>query len=292
MTTAAIPAEAFDHGDHRRYRRGCRCRQCRKAATARALHLRYLQQTGRGIRRSPDRAADRVQLLRERGLDDRTIKMLSKSHADVLYRIVRRQGTITAAVENRFLAIPVPPPSSTPTKARVYVAGLGTQRRLQALVAAGWHIAELARRLGKDRTNLGPMVHGAARRAVTMCVADEVRYLYAEIHRLKPEDHGVSATYAARARQYAAAMDWPGPGYWDDEDFDNPDFVPAVADKSGLKKVDVEHLLWCGVSNDEVKARTGASIAYVREVAAELRTGKPRDRSRQITSSTDMRKAA
>ena len=228
MTTAALPAEAFNHGDPKRYRRGCRCDTCKAGQNARNLHLRYLRQTGRGMQRPTDRAADHVLLLRARGLNDRTIMHKAQVVPDVLYRIMRREGTIHVTVEQRILNIPVPAQPASVTASRAYIPALGTHRRLHALIAAGWHIAELARRLGKDRENLGPIVNQTGGGQVAMFLADQVKHLYAELENQRPEDHGVSPAYAARARRMAAARGWLPPAYWDDDELENPDFVPAT----------------------------------------------------------------
>lgn len=225
----AIPAEDFEHGDPKRYRRGCRCTKCKAGQNTRNLQLRYLRQTGRGLQRPADKAANHVLVLRARGLNDRTIMRKAEVCPDVLYRIMRREGTVHVTVERRILSIPVPAKVAGPTTSRAYIPALGTHRRLHALIAAGWHVAELARRLGKDRENLGPVVNQQGSGKVAMFLADQVRHLYAELHNQRPEDHGVPAAYAERARRMAAARGWLTPGYWDDDEFDNPDFVPATA---------------------------------------------------------------
>lgn len=226
--TTAIPAEVFEHGDPKRYRRGCRCTKCKAGQNTRNLQLRYLRQTGRGMQRPTDRAADHVLLLRARGLNDRTIMRKAEVCPDVLYRIMRREGTVHITVERRILTIPVPEQTAGPTASRAYIPALGTHRRLQALVAAGWPVAELARRLGKTRENLGPIVNESGGGKVAMFLADQVRHLYAELQSQRPEDHGVPAHYAERARRMAASKGWLQPAYWDDDEFDNPDFVPAT----------------------------------------------------------------
>lgn len=224
----AIPAEAFDHGDPKRYRRGCRCEKCKHGQAIRNRQLKFLRETGRGTRRTPDKAANHILLLRTRGLNDKTIQRLAKTCPDVMYRIMRREGSISVTIERRFLTIPVPEPIEQPTTSRAYIPGLGTHRRLHALIAAGWHSAELARRLGKDRENLGQIINQHGSGKVAMYVADQVRLLYAELHNQQPEAHGVQPFYAERARRMAAAKGWLGPAWWDEDELDDPDFTPAA----------------------------------------------------------------
>lgn len=283
--TTTIPAEAFEHGDEKRYRRGCRCDKCTAGANAANIRRRYLRQTGRGIKRTPDRAADHVRLLRAAGLDDLTIRQQSGLCPDVLYRIMRREGAIHVKTEKRILSVLVPAQKDGPTKSRAYVSGLGTIRRLRALVAAGWHTAELARRLGKDRENVGQLLNGKRGDQVALYQADEVRALYAELHDRNPEAHGVPHYYAARARKQAEDHGWAAPAYWDEDDFDNPDFAPAVVDTElgrnelgALRRAEIEHLSSFNLSHKEIATRLGMAEAYVRDIAREITNGDRRSR--------------
>jgi hypothetical protein len=283
--TAAIPAEALEHGDPRRYRRGCKCTKCKAGANAQNIRNRYLRQTGRGIRRRPDRAASHVLRLRAAGLDDKTIRKQSGVCPDVLYRIMRREGTIHVATEKRILAVPVPRERTGPTESRAYIAGLGTLRRLRTLVAAGWYPAELARRLGKDRENINQLIKGRDGGKVAMFQADQVRALYTELHDQKPEDHGITPYYAERARKQAAARGWAPPPYWDEDDFDNPDFTPATNgaglsrnDLGALRRAEIEHLATFNLSHAEIAARLGMAEGYVRDIVREITSGTRRIR--------------
>lgn len=283
--TTAIPAEALEHGDPRRYRRGCTCKKCKAGANAQNIRNRYLRQTGRGIHRAPDRAANHVLLLRAAGLNDKAIRKEAAVCPDVLYRIMRREGTVHVATEKRILAVPIPREKAGPTESRAYIPGLGTQRRLCALVAAGWYSAELARRLGKDRENINQLIKGRAGGKVAMFQADQVRDLYTELCNEKPEDHGLPSYYTERARKMAADRGWAPPPYWDEDDFDNPDFTPAGDDDQlsrtelgALRRAEIEHLITFNLSNAEIAARLGMAEGYVRDIAREINTGTRRIR--------------
>ena len=287
MTTAAKPAEAFEHGDEKRYRRGCRCNKCTAGANAANQRRRYLRLTGRSTRRTPDRAADHVLTLRTAGLDDKTIKAEANVCCDVLYRIMRREGTIHVKTEQRILSVPVPQHKNAPTKSRAYISALGTHRRLRALVAAGWYPSELARRLGKDRENLSQLLTGKRGTQVALYQADEVHALYAELADQKPEDHGVPHHYAQRARTQAAARGWAAPGYWDEEGFDNPDYTPTSTDtelgfreRAALRREEIIHFAWHGDTPEQILARLDGevSISTVRQIVQDWRTGQKRDR--------------
>jgi hypothetical protein len=104
--------------------------------------------------------------------------------------------------------------------APVLADATGTRRRLQALVAIGWHRAELARRL-----HLGPSQFKALlrRRRVAAGTAAAVEALYDRIW-----DQWPGGACAERARRYAAALGWPVPMAWDEEDLDDPAAGPAA----------------------------------------------------------------
>ena len=285
MTTAARPAEDFDHGDERRYRRGCRCTKCKAGANRSNIRNRYLRQTGRGIMRTPDRAADHFLLLRATGLKDKEIQKQTGTCPDVMYRILRREGVINGRTEARILRVPVPAPIGL-SASRVYIPGHGTVRRLRALAAAGWYQAELARRLGKQKENIKQIIDRGETGQVAQYLADEVRALYVELRDEKPEDHGVHRGYASRARRLAAEQGWAPPEYWDDDDLDNPDFVPATSDDQlnmrqlgALRRAEIEHLMSFNLSHVEIAARLDMNETYVRDIAREITTGTRRDRS-------------
>jgi hypothetical protein len=229
MSRKPIPAEAFEHGDPRRYRRGCRCDLCKKGVSAATRRQRYLRETGRSTQRTPDRAADHVLRLREAGMGDLEIRNRARVCPDVLYRIMRREGTIHANTERRILSVPVPARRfGDVSRSRAYVPALGTLRRLRALVAAGWYPAELARRLKRDKQYVVYLVTGRGGDKVAQFLAEEINSLYQVLSRLVPEENGVGSYYARRARETAANNGWLGPGYWDDDEIDDPDFVPAT----------------------------------------------------------------
>jgi transcriptional regulator with XRE-family HTH domain len=297
--TTAIPAEALEHGDPRRYRRGCTCKKCKAGANAQNIRNRYLRQTGRGIHRAPDRAANHVLLLRAAGLNDKAIRKQSGVCPDVLYRIMRREGTVHVATEKRILAVPIPRGKAGPTESRAYIPGLGTQRRLRALVAAGWYSAELARRLGKDRENINQLIKGRAGGRVAMFQADQVRALYAELSNETPEQHGLPAYYIGRARKMAADRGWAPPPYWDEDDFDNPDFTPALSDDElgmhqlgALRRAEIAHLISFNLSHAEIAARLGMAEGYVRDIAREINTGQRRIRTPEGSAAKPSMEAA
>lgn len=270
-----IPAEAFEHGDPKRYRRGCRCKPCTTATTEETRKRRYLRATGRGTLRAPARAAAHIDQLRAAGMRDAAVREACKICPDVLYRIMRGQGTIHYAVEARILSVPVPAPTGERNGA--YIDATGTRRRLRALASQGWTATELARRLGKSKQYVVYLQLGHGRGTVRRWLAEEVGCLYSQLRDLAPETEGVRPALAKAARADAATKGWLGPGYWDDDEIGNPAFVPAVEgpenrdELAAYRRREIEHLAAFNVPEHEIAERLGMATAYVHDLIRDMR---------------------
>lgn len=270
-----IPAEAFEHGDERRYRRGCRCRLCTTAITEATRKRRYLRDTGRGTLRDPARAAAHIDQLRATGMQDAAVRDACKICPDVMYRIARGQGRIHYTVEARILAVPVPGPTGGRNGA--HIDATGTRRRLRALAADGWTASELARRLGKNKQYVVYLQLGHGGGKVRRWLADEVRDLHTQLRGLSPESGGIPPARAEAARADAALKGWLGLGYWDDDEIDNPAFVPAVEypenrdQLAAHRRREIEHLAAFNVPEHEIADRLGMGAAYVHDLIRDMR---------------------
>jgi transcriptional regulator with XRE-family HTH domain len=101
---------------------------------------------------------------------------------------------------------------------------IGTIRRLQALVAAGYTQADLANRLGMKPCNVSRLM--STERRVHVKTADAVSALFDELQ-LMP---GPSSA----ARRRGARMGWALPLAWDEDEIDDP---AAEPDKSRRRPV-------------------------------------------------------
>lgn len=91
------------------------------------------------------------------------------------------------------------------------VDGAETTRRLQALVANGWSMSKLGRRLGVLPGNFNTTVNGT-RTQVTVATAKAVHTLYVElVDQAPPEAEWRDKIAASRARNIAAARGWAKP---------------------------------------------------------------------------------
>jgi hypothetical protein len=262
--TTAIPAEAFAHGDARRYRRGCRCRPCTRALTAEVRRNGFFRATGRGAHIAPDRAADHVRALREAGLRDGDIMAAARIVPSVLYKILRGAGRIHRDTERRILAVPIP--TAPGAGCGSLVDGTGTHRRLQALVAAGWPAAQLGNRLGgAHRQQIAYLLNGRGTGRVELHTAQRIEALFQELDRLRPEDNGVAPDVVLLTRQLAASKGWHPAVVWDD--IDDPTEKPnygAKASRADAVVEDTAELAREGYNREAIALRLGISWDAVR----------------------------
>lgn len=228
MTTATrrvrqpIPAEAFDHGDPKRYRRGCHCRLCLDAITAETRRWQYLRSTGRSGLVSTDRARQHITNLQAAGMPDEDIKKAAQIAPDVFRRVTGHGTTIRYSTEARILAVPAP---EQPGRTMRCTDGTGTRRRLRALIALGWTRRAIAARIpSTHEKSIGRMIHLDT--TVTTWTAWRVEVAYKEMASLRPEEHDVAVREARRARVEAATQGWAPPAAWDDDTIDDPAAIP------------------------------------------------------------------
>lgn len=266
MGRPAIPAEAFEHGDPRRYRRGCRCTTCKSGVTAAVRRQRYLRATGRGTMVSPQRAARHIELLRSHGMSDKAIQAESGVCQNVFYRIIGQLTVIHRDSEARILA--VKPRQTDAPGSGIHISGRGTIRRLRALAADGWPAPRLAERCGKRKQFIVHLQNSNVDTTVVRrWVADYVAALSDQIAGQQPEDHGVAAHIAERIRKTAADKGWAGTAYWDPDDYDNPEFTPAIEDTTPRRRIIAENAHWLmridNLDRSAAAARLGVHKSYL-----------------------------
>jgi AraC-like DNA-binding protein len=111
---------------------------------------------------------------------------------------------------------------------RIPFPAMGTHRRIQALVAIGWTLAEIGRRIGVHPTNVTRLVAGDQ---VWASTARAVSALYEELWNTRPPAETKQEKISrSRALNMAVARRWLPPMAWDDIDAD-PE--PPVAESEG-----------------------------------------------------------
>jgi lambda repressor-like predicted transcriptional regulator len=113
------------------------------------------------------------------------------------------------------------------TDPRSAVPAVGTQRRLQALVALGWPMAQLAQRVGVEANSLRRLI--SANPKVLAVTARTVAALYEEMWNARPapvtRPQHVAVTKTVNLAQRRG---WAVPAMWDDDAIDDPAARPAA----------------------------------------------------------------
>jgi len=212
------------HGPARYWRDGCRCYTCARAvAEYRANRERAIAYgTWKPfVDAAPVRA--HIEHLRASGISMRRLAELTGLNRSVLFDITNgRSGRpparkVRPQTAARILAVE---PTLDNIAPKTQVDASGARRRIQALVAIGWPLEQLAHRLGMTSRNLTYMI---AMSRITAANARAVRDLYDSLWDVDPTGHGVTEQAATRARDTARARGWPPPAGWDDDLIDLPE---------------------------------------------------------------------
>lgn len=139
-----------------------------------------------------------------------------------------------------------------------------TRRRVQALIAVGWPIEHVARRIGITGNHLRlamgrPRVYGRTAQAVTG--------VYEQLKNRRPERNGVAKVEADKARKRAAANRWPTPKYWAErmDAINDPHFEPmyGVTRRLIIAQDANEVMRFSGLNREAAAERLGVSKAYI-----------------------------
>lgn len=138
------------------------------------------------------------------------------------------------------------------------VPSLGTIRRIQALLAAGWPLRRIAEHAGMSYPNLKAVLH---RHTIFASTAHAIADTYEQLQSKRPERCGVNRAQAKRARAWATRNRWATCGYWADrmDVIDDPHFTPE--DKKLRAEIVAEEAHWLittgGLDRDQAAGRLG-----------------------------------
>lgn len=168
-----------------------------------------------------------------------------------------RRYRVTREVAAKILAI------NTEDHTPGLIHPIGSQRRVQALVALGWPTIHTARRAGLHPSNRNTIFQAPTMRATT---AQRIADTYDEMRHQRPARHGVSATSIKRAKKQAADRRWPPPKYWDQTGaIDDEHFEPLYrVTRLELVAQDADWLMrTSGLNREQAAARLGVHKTYV-----------------------------
>ncbi|MDX5526108.1 hypothetical protein PV677_36170 [Streptomyces sp. DE06-01C] len=121
------------------------------------------------------------------------------------------------------------------------INAVGTHRRLQALMVAGWPMERIAAALGQRNSNMAALM---LRPQVIVRTALTVQGLYDQWWRSDPRAHGVDSQAYAAARKQAARLGWAPVGAWDDDTIDDPAAVPDLGEAVTRTEAIAEDATW------------------------------------------------
>ena len=271
------------HGTTLAYKKdGCRCVECRAAnAAASRTRTRELIYGRWHPFVDADLVRAHVARLRASGLGIERVARLAGTSPSWLGVIVRgTDGQLPARVRadtaRRILAVRS---DKTNLAGNRKVNGVGTRRRLQALVALGWPPAWIAQQMERDRANLHRVLDA---HRVTARTAADVATVYDRLWDKRPQPRTARARRAvADALAMAQLRGWLTPLAWDDIDLDPAPPAQPGADDDEVDDVAVELALLGHTvrlaqltthEQDEVVRRLTERGKSLRDIAAQLST--------------------
>lgn len=254
------PRARHVHGTSNAYRQdGCRCVPCSAAAQKERLAYKVARHAGRNnYQADVDRVREHMVTMRDKyGVFPGTVAKAADVSSATAWRIMHGKAKISRAVGARILRVNL---DTLPDTARMN--SLGTRRRLQALCAIGWPVAELGRRIGyRTPANI------LNREQADMSTVRAVAALYRELLGVDP-DTAVGKSRADAARRRAARNGWAPPGAWHDIDHDDtpdldagddeleaPPVQTVAAAARARRREDAVDLIAGGLAPDVVRAR-------------------------------------
>lgn len=255
-TTAAGPRHTPSRGC---YQRGCTQPACKDADYRYMSALRLDHHRGR--RRRTDATQTRIHV--ERLLAAGWTQAQIARAAGLAHRTI---GAVTAGattLSNRTALAVLSVPIGEPPQDARDVDSTGTVRRVQALVAIGWPIAQLAPYFGLYETALGRISRGELTHVRTGTAQTAVS-VYRRLSRIPGP--------SVRARNDALRKGWPSPAAWDESTIDDPAAAPELDrpepelkrnELAVLRRQEVFHLDSFGISPEEIAARLGMGFTTV-----------------------------
>lgn len=250
------------------YIRGCRRPECKQADYQYMSRIRLEHHRGQRRRTDATQTRAHIERLQAAGWTQAQIARTAGLNHRTVCEIIHGAPTISNRTALAILSIPI---GAAPADGR-NVDPTGTVRRIRALVAIGWPIAQLAPRFGLYDTALGRIANGRNPQ-VRATTAQIIARDYRRLSRIPGP--------SVRARNDGARKGWHGPAAWDDTTIDDPTACPELDqpepelnrnELAELRRREVLHLAGFDVSPEEIAARLGMGFTTVTGILREQRS--------------------
>lgn len=156
-----------------------------------------------------------------------------------------------------------------PAESPARVDATGSQRRIRALVAAGWPLLHIGHQLDLNPQRPEQILRQERVYATTR---DVITGGYARLIAVRPERRGVPKDKARWSRERARASRWPGPAYWDQFPgaIDDPHFQPLYrVTRAEILAEDARWLIAYGLDRTAAAERLGVDKSYLDRALAQ-----------------------
>lgn len=239
----------------------CPCPACRRAEYLYDRRRRYLKETGRSLTVDPGPARAHLRNLLNQGATQEDIAAAAEcSRATTAAILGGRPTPIRRAIATRILAVRA---DQLPGYQDRHVDATGSRRRVRALIAIGHPVKDITTASGIGHTAMSQVVEDGTP-TVRASTAAAITRAYKSLVAVPGS--------STRSRLRAARLGWDGPAAWG-ADIDDPAAQPepdvpepvlCKAEAAVIRAADVAWLARIGVAEEDIAARVGLSIKYVR----------------------------
>lgn len=213
-------------GKHRNFRAGCF--GCRRVDSAYNRRRRQAIAAGTWLPAVPaDVVLGHINHLRDSGVTVVAIARAARVNIGTLHKLTYgRAKTVTGPIAAALLAV-----HPAPALKAGQVPAIGTVRRIRALVAHGYALADIGHRVDKQVQRIWALAHKRHD-----SVSEDTHRLFSDLY----DQLALISGPSVRARNQGRRLGWPPPAAW--HNIDDPDAHPYDPDKT-VDRVKVDRVL-------------------------------------------------